>query len=271
MEKEMVTAEIHPTAIVSPSAKLAPGVKIGPYTVIEDGVEIGDGTVVKAHCVITGRAKIGRDCKILPGVYIGEEPQDLKYKGEDTTVEIGDRTVIHECSIIHRGTDESWVTRIGSDCLLMGATHVAHDCQIGNRVILAHGSMLSGHVIVGDNAIIGGKTGVHQFVRIGRNAMVGGMSRLTQDVLPFTLAEGYPCTTFGLNSVGLKRAGMSAETRQVLKSAYRLLFRSKLLVADAIKQMKDTLAPCQELEEFIQFAETMERGFCHARSESKGK
>ena len=109
----------------------------------------------------------------------------------------------------------------------MGATHVAHDCQIGNRVILAHGSMLSGHVIVGDNAIIGGKTGVHQFVRIGRNAMVGGMSRLTQDVLPFTLAEGYPCTTFGLNSVGLKRAGMSAETRQVLKSAYRLLFRSK--------------------------------------------
>ena len=153
----------------------------------------------------------------------------------------------------------------------MGATHVAHDCQIGNRVILAHGSMLSGHVIVGDNAIIGGKTGVHQFVRIGRNAMVGGMSRLAQDVLPFTLAEGYPCTTFGLNSVGLKRAGMSAETRQVLKGAYRLLFRSKLLVADAIKQMKDTLAPCPELEEFIQFAETMERGFCHARSESKGK
>lgn len=267
----MVAAGIHPTAIVSPLAKIAPGVKIGPYAVIEDGVEIGEGTVVKAHCVITGRAKIGKACRIFPGVYIGEEPQDLKYQGEDTSVEIGDRTVIHECSIIHRGTSESWVTRIGSDCLLMGATHVAHDCQIGNRVILAHGSMLSGHVIVEDNAIVGGKTGVHQFVRIGRNAMVGGMSRLTQDVLPFTLAEGYPCATIGLNSVGLKRAGMPAETRQVLKSAYRLLFRSRLPVAEAIARMKETLSPCPELEAFIRFAETMERGFCHARSDGRAK
>ena len=270
-DENKAVADIHPMAVVHPNAKIGKNVKIGPFVTIDEHVTIGDGTVIKPNVYITGHTTIGKDCVIFAGCSIGEEPQDLKYAGEESYVEIGDRTKIHEYCTIHRGTkDGGLVTKIGDDVLLMAYVHVAHDCIIGNRVIMANDAMLAGHVVVEDRAILGGKVGVHQFVRIGQLAMIGGMSRIVEDVVPFTIVEGSPdAHTRGLNSIGIQRAGIDTEVRKDLKKAYRLLFRSNMKLADAITAIETECdMSSKEVEGLAAFLRNVSRGICRP---NKGK
>ena len=262
-----VLAYIHDTAVIAPGARIAKNVEIGPYSVIGENVEIGEGTKIGPHVVITGWTQIGKDCKIFQGASIGEEPQDLKFKGEKSYVFIGDRTTIREGATVHRATGEGEETRIGNDCLLMALTHVAHNCVVGNNIIMSNLASLAGHCIVEDRAVIGGMAGVHQFVKIGRNAMVGGMSRLVQDVVPYTIVNGQPAQVYGLNNVGITRAGISMESRRALKKAYKLLYRSGLTLAKAITVIEQEVESCEEVEHFLRFLRDAERGICRSHKE----
>ena len=205
-----VTANIHETAVIAPGAKIAENVEIGPYSVIGENVEIGEGTKIGPHVVIHGWTQIGKDCRIFQGASIGEEPQDLKFKGEKSYTIICDRTRKSEGARSHRATGAGEEPREVLDCLLMALTHVAHNCVVGNHVIMSNLASLAGHAVVEDRAVIGGMAGVHQFVKIGRNAMVGGMSKLTQDVVPYTIVDGQPAKVVGLSAGGISRAGSPA-------------------------------------------------------------
>ena len=262
-----VVAYIHETAVVYPGARIGKNVEIGPYSVIGENVEIGEGTVIGPHVVITGWTSIGRDCKIYQFASIGEEPQDLKFAGEKSYVFIGDRTKIREGATVHRATGEGEETRIGNDCLLMAYTHVAHNCVLGNNIIMSNASMLAGHVVVEDRVVIGGITGVHQFVKIGRNAMIGGTSKLVQDVVPYTIVDGHPAKVVGLNSVGISRAGIPVESRRNIKKAYKILYRSGLSLAQAIAMIEQEVDSCEEVEHFLRFLRNAERGICRGRRE----
>lgn len=262
-----VTANIHETAVVALGAKIAENVEIGPYSVIGENVEIGEGTKIGPHVVIRGWTQIGKDCRIFQGASIGEEPQDLKFKGEKSYTIIGDRTTIREGATIHRATGEGEETRVGNDCLLMALTHVAHNCVVGNHVIMSNLASLAGHAIVEDRAVIGGMAGVHQFVKIGRNAMVGGMSKLTQDVVPYTIVDGQPAKVVGLNAVGISRAGIKLDARRNIKKAYKLLYRSGLSLQQAIAVIEQEVDSCEEVEHFLRFLRNAERGICRERRE----
>ena len=242
--------------------------EIGPYAVIGENVEIGEGTKIGPHAVITGWTSIGKECQIFQGTSIGEVSQDLKFQGEKTYVFIGDRTTIRECATVHRATGEGEETRIGNDCLLMAYTHVAHNCVVGNNVIMSNAAMLAGHAVVEDRVVIGGMTGVHQFVKIGRNAMLGGASKIVQDVVPYTIVDGHPAKVVGLNSVGMSRAGVTMESRRNIKKAYKLLYRSGLSLAQAISMIEQEVDSCQEVEHFLRFLRNAERGICRARRET---
>lgn len=219
---------IHPTAVISPEVILAPDVHVGPYVVIEGKVEIGAGTRIDSHAVIKGPCRIGRDNHIFSHAVLGEVPQDLKFQGEESWLEIGDRNRIREFSSIHRGTaGGGGVTRIGSDTLIMVSAHIAHDCQIGDHVILANAASLAGHVIVGDHAIFGGFAVAHQFCRIGAHAFIGGFSKLSKDVPPFVMADGARARSVGLNKEGLKRRHFSAETTALLNRCFRQLVKKQ--------------------------------------------
>ena len=263
-----VVAYIHETAVVHPGAHIGKNVEIGPYAVIGENVEIGEGTKIGPHVVISGWTSIGRDCRIFQGASVGEEPQDLKFKGEKSYVFVGDRTTIRECATIHRATGEGEETRIGNDCLLMAYTHVAHNCVVGNGVIMSNAAMIAGHAVIEDRAVIGGMSGVHQFVKIGRNAMVGGASKIVQDVVPYTIVDGHPAKVVGLNSVGMSRAGVTMESRRNIKKAYKLLYRSGLSLAQAISMIEQEVDSCQEVEHFLRFLRNAERGICRARRET---
>ncbi len=215
---------IHPTAIVDPKAELGVGVQVAPYAVIEAGVRIGDGSKIGPHAFIQRGSTLGRDVQVFQSASVGCLPQDLKYKGEETFLEVGDRTVIREFATLSIGTTDAWTTRVGSDCLLMSYSHLAHDVQVGNKCILANLVQLAGHVQVGDQVIIGGTTAVHQFVHIGDHAFIGGGMEVTKDVPPFILANGSPLRYCGLNSVGLGRRGFSKERLSGIKRFYKLFF-----------------------------------------------
>ena len=260
-----VVAYIHDTAVIAPGARIAKNVEIGPYSVIGEHVEIGEGTKIGPHVVITGWTQIGRDCKIFQGASVGEEPQDLKFQGEKSYVFIGDRTTIREGVTVHRATGEGEETRIGSDCLLMALTHVAHNCVIGNHVIMSNLASVAGHVVVEDRAVIGGMAGVHQFVKIGRNAMVAGMSRLVQDVVPYTIVAGHPAKAAGINSVGIARAGIPLDARRHIKRAYKILYRSGLSLKEAISIIEQDVDSCEEIEHFLRFLRNADRGICRGR------
>jgi UDP-N-acetylglucosamine acyltransferase len=252
--------EIHGSAVVHDDAVLGPGVSVGPGSIIGAGVIIGEGTEIGAHVVIERDTVVGRECRIHHGAVLGTDPQDLKFEGEDTRLVIGDRTVIREYATLNRGTRASGVTAVGDDCLLMAYTHVAHDCHLGDRVILANAVNMGGHVTIGDWAIVGGMTPIHQFVRIGEHAFVGGASRVAKDVAPYVRAAGNPLEMSGLNSVGLRRRGFSPEVRMELKRAYRLFFTSSLNVKQAIERARSELELLPEVERFINFFETSDRG-----------
>jgi UDP-N-acetylglucosamine acyltransferase len=251
---------IHPSAIVDPDAELGKGVSVGPWSIVGPKVRIGPGTEIRSHVLIEKNTTIGADCQIHQGAVLGTDPQDLKYRGEETSLMVGDRTVIREYATVNRGTAELKQTNVGSDCLLMAYSHVAHDCQIGNNVVLSNAVNMAGHVFIEDWAIVGGLTAIHQFVRIGAHAFLGGACRTSQDVPPYTRAAGSPIKLYGLNSVGLERRGFSPEVRQALKRAYRIIFQSSLPLTQAVEQAQ---AECEELPEvlhFISFIRNSKRG-----------
>ncbi len=251
---------IHRTALVDPTAHLGHDVSVGAYTIVGPRVTLGDRCVLAAHVVIERNAKLGTGVKVGYGTVIGNDPQDLKYEGAETWVEIGDGTVLREYCTINRGTAATGKTTVGERCFLMSYVHVAHDCAIGNDVIIANAVQMAGHVTVEDRAIISGLIGIHQFVRIGTFAFVGGGSRVNQDVPPYTKAVGNPVHLYGLNSVGLQRAGFAPEVKLALKRAYRLLFNSDLTVSQGIARVRSELPSVPEIEHFLRFIEGSQRG-----------
>jgi len=253
-------AKIHKTAIVEEGAILGKGVEIGPYTIIGSEVIIGDNTIIESHVVIDGITIIGENNKIYSYASIGKESQDLKYKGEPTKTIIGNNNRIREFVTIHRGTDDKWETVIGNNNLLMVYVHIAHDVVVGNNCILANNVTLAGHVTVDDFAIIGGLTPVHQFCRIGSHSMTGGGSAIVQDVPPFVLAEGNKAIARGLNSVGLSRRGFSKEDVSTLKKVYRLIFRSKMRLKDALAESEKNYGDNPHVKVFVDFIRNSHRG-----------
>ena len=256
---------VHPTAIVDPQATLEEAVVVGPYTVIGPHVRVGAHTSLGAHCVLDGYTTVGAHCEIFTGAVIGSIPQDLKYEGEKSELLIGDRNRIREYVTINPGTKGGGgKTVIGSDCLLMAYSHVAHDCLIGNHVVIANSAALAGHIVIEDRAIVGGLVGIHQFVRVGRLAMVGGCSRVVQDVPPFSTCVGYPAKVFGVNAEGLRRAGHAPEVRDQLHRAFRILFHSGLAMPTAIEQVTRDVNHSPEVSHLLEFIRQSKRGVCRA-------
>jgi UDP-N-acetylglucosamine acyltransferase len=255
-----MTARIHPTALVAPDAQIGQNVDIGAFAIIGEDCVIGDGCHIAPRVSLERNVRLGTNVKVGVGTVLGGEPQDLKFAGEHTTVEIGDDTTIREYSTINRGTSQSFKTTIGRKCFVMSYVHLAHDCHVGDGVILANGVQLAGHVAVEDRAIISGLTAVHQFTRIGRYAFVGGMTRVSQDVPPYLKAVGNPMKMYGLNSVGLRRNNFDEAVLRELKRAYRLLFRSELNVTQALEKARSELTVYPEIEQFLNFVEHSQRG-----------
>ncbi|HEX9434805.1 MAG TPA: acyl-ACP--UDP-N-acetylglucosamine O-acyltransferase [Burkholderiales bacterium] len=256
-----MSAEVHPSALVDRGARLANGVSVGPYSVIGPKVEVGEGSWIGAHVVLDGRLRIGRNNKIFHFASLGAPPQDKKYAGEDTAVEIGDGNTIREYVTINRGTAlDAGVTRVGSDNWIMAYVHFAHDCQIGNHTIFANACQLAGHVTVGDWAIFGATTLVHQFVHIGAHAFTGMGTYLPQDLPPFVTAAGNMARPYGINSEGLKRRGFSPEAIAGLKRAYRTLYRSGLGLEEARLQLSEQVSSCPQVGDILEFLARSKRG-----------
>ncbi|MCX5849105.1 MAG: acyl-ACP--UDP-N-acetylglucosamine O-acyltransferase [Deltaproteobacteria bacterium] len=254
---------IHPTAIVSPDAQLEEGVEVGPYAIIGSDVKIGKNTIIGPHAFIDDYTHIGESCHIFQFCSIGAPPQDLKFGGEKTRVVIGNFNTIREFVTIHRSTAaDIGVTIIGDHNLIMAYCHVAHNCKLGNRIIMSNAAALAGHVHIEDYAIVGPMTGVHQFCRIGGHCMIGGASAVVKDVPPYTLAQGNHAKLFGLNLIGLKRRNFSENTIRALKEAYRIIFRSDLILEAAVKKAQDEIENIPEVNHFIKFIQESERGFC---------
>ena len=247
-------AEIHPTAIIDSAAKMGKNVKIGPYCCIGANVEIGDGVELKAHVVIDGQTSIGTDSKFFPFASIGLPPQDLKYSGEKSTLTIGERNIIREYVTMNPGTEGGGLeTRVGDDNLFMVGAHVAHDCIVGNNVVMANNATLAGHVMVDDYAIIGGLAAVHQFCRVGRHAMIGGMSGVENDIIPYASVLGGRAWLSGLNLVGLKRRGFSKDEIKSLRVAYRQLFAEEGLLSERIEDVAGQFSEVEAIMEIVEF------------------
>ncbi len=257
--------DIHSSAIVHPEAQIGANAVIGPYTIIERGVVIGENTRIGSNVLIAAGAHIKNDCIISHGAVIGTQPQDLKFKGEHTIIEIGERTVIREYCMLNRGTAATGATRVGADCFLMAYSHVAHDCQIGNHVIIANGVQMGGHTHIGDWAILGGLVGIHQFSRIGAHTMVGAASYITKDIPPYALVGGIPPRCAGINVVGLRRRGFSSEAIDAIQRFYKILFNTGLNVADGIIKAESDLPPLHEIRHIIEFIRSSERGILRGR------
>jgi UDP-N-acetylglucosamine acyltransferase len=255
--------------VVAPGAELAEGVEIGPYAVIGPEVRIGRGTTVGAHAVIEGRTTIGERNRIFQFAALGAIPQDLKYRGERTTLVIGDENQIREFTTMHIGTEGGGgVTTIGDRNLFMNFSHIAHDCRVGDRAIFANGATLAGHVSVDDHVIVGGLAAVHQFVRLGESSMLGGGAMVVQDVPPFCVVQGDRAGLVGLNVEGLRRRGFSEDEVRELRVVYRALFRSGMIVRDAVRKMREERVTGEAAERMLQFVESSKRGICRLRGEA---
>ncbi|MEM9675273.1 MAG: acyl-ACP--UDP-N-acetylglucosamine O-acyltransferase [Bacteroidota bacterium] len=249
-----------PLAYIHPEAKIANNVVIEPFSTIHKNVVIKEGTWIGSNVTIMEGARIGRNCKVFPGAVIAAVPQDLKFAGEETTVEIGDRTVIRECVTVNRGTIDRHKTVVGDDCLLMAYVHIAHDCVIGERSILANSVQVAGHVMVGEYAFIGGMSAVHQFVKIGAHAMISGGSLVRKDVPPFVRAAREPLGYSGINSIGLRRRGYSNEKINEIQEIYRMIYLSGMNNTTALDQIEITMNPSRERDEILRFMHSSERG-----------
>lgn len=256
----ITTSSIHPSAIVAADAKIGANVEIGPFAIVGPGCEIGDGCVLGARATLERNVKLAANVKVGVGSVLGSDPQDLKFKGEETFVEIGEGTTIREFATVNRATSYSYTTRVGRNCFIMSYVHLAHDCQVGDNVIISNATQLAGHIVVEDFAIISGVSAAHQFVRIGAHSFVGGCSRIAKDVPPYLKAVGNPVKLYGLNSVGLQRRGFPDETVRELKRAYRLLFRSELNVSQALERARNELEQTPEVVHFLEFIEQSDRG-----------
>ena len=258
-----MTQKIHPTAIVDSKAQIGNNVEIGPFSIIGPKVKIGDDSIIKANVIITGNTKIGDNNKIFPFVVVGEEPQDLKYSGEDSKIIIGNNNKIREYVTIHPGTkDDNMLTQIGSNCLFMISSHIAHDCMIGDNVIMANNATLAGHVHVGDNAVIGGLSAIHQLVKIGRFAMIGGMSGVENNVLPFTTVMGERAKLAGLNLIGLKRGKIDRESINAIRKFYKDLFSDDNF-NDNLGNLSDAEKSQSLISEMLSFISNKgKRGIC---------
>jgi UDP-N-acetylglucosamine acyltransferase len=255
-----MSARIHSTAIIDPSAEIAADAEIGPFVIVGPGCTVGAGSVLQARSTLEENVHVGERVTVGIASILGGKPQDLKFKGEVTRVEIGDDTTIREYVTVNRATAQSFRTTVGKQCFLMSYVHVAHDCHVGDNVIMSNSTHLAGHVTVEDYVIISGVCAAHQFVKIGRHSFIGGMSRIQKDVPPFVKAVGNPMKLYGLNSVGLQRRGFSDEVITELKRAYRMLFRSELNVSQAVEQATRELKQYPEVKDLIAFVEGSGRG-----------
>lgn len=253
-------ATIHPTAIVDPGALLGENVSIGPFSIVNNDVIIGDDSTVASHVVIQSGTRIGKKCRVFSGAVLGTDPQDLKYAGEKTTLEIGDETTMREFCTLNRGSSHRLKTVIGKKCLIMAYVHVAHDCRIGDNVILANAVNMAGHVTIEDFVSIGGLTPIHQFVNIGSHAFVGGGLRVSQDIPPYILAAGEPIQYAGINKIGLSRRGFSPDTMAKIKNAYKLIYRSGLNTTQALAQIEADGELIPEIKQIVDFIKTSQRG-----------
>lgn len=267
----MAKSNIHPTAIVESGAEIGENVTIEPYAIVKGNVKIEDGVTLKSHSYIDGNTTIGSNTTIWPFVSIGTKTQDLKFKGAKTFVVIGKNTEIREFTSINSSTCDGSTVRVGDGCLIMASCHIAHHCEVGNHVIMSNNSLLAGHVVVEDYAIIGGMTPVHQFTRIGCHSMVGGMSRITLDVPPYTIGGGIPYTLGGINRIGLKRRNFSFETRRALAAAYRLLYRAGLRLEEALEKIEKEIPLLPEVLHLISFCRKTKRGLIGMQQGSGGK
>lgn len=250
----------YPNTSIHPSAKIGEGVSIAPFTTIYEDVEIGDGTWIASNVTIMPGARIGKNCNIFPGAVIAAIPQDLKFKGEKTYVEIGNNTTIRECVTINRGTSDKWKTKVGDHCLIMAYSHIAHDCFIGNECIFSNNATLAGHVTVGDNVVIAGVSAVHQFVNIGRHSFISGGSLVRQDVPPFIKAIREPLSYGGVNSVGLKRKGFSIEKINHILDIYRIIYNKGLNTTKALSYIEEEIPATDERDEIVSFIRDSARG-----------
>jgi UDP-N-acetylglucosamine acyltransferase len=256
----MSSAKIHPTALIDPSAQLGDAVEIGPWAIVGPNCTLGNGVQLSARATLERNVRLGERVHVGIGAILGGDPQDLKYRGEETWVEIGDDTAIREYATINRATSHSVTTRVGKGCFLMSYVHLAHDCEVGDHVIISNGTQLAGHVHVEDRAIISGLCAVHQFARIGRHSFTGGCSRVSQDVPPYVRAVGNPIKLFGLNSVGLQRSGFDESVVKALKQAYRFCFRSDLNLSQGIEKARAEMEIIPEVDHFLTFIEASQRG-----------
>lgn len=252
--------KIHSTAIVSPKAQLAKDVSVGPYSVIGENVSVGSGTNIGTHCFIDGNTAIGASCEIFTGAVIGSQPQDLKYKGAKSFLEIGDRNIIREYCTFNPGTEEGTKTVVGSGNLIMAYSHIAHDCRVGNECVIANNGTLAGHVTVEDKAVIGGMVAIHQFVRVGMLSIIGGCSKVVQDIPPYSTCDGHPARVYGLNLVGLRRHSVNRDAIRSLDRAFRILFNSGLTAKNALLKLKEDAGSCEEVLRLVHFVESSERG-----------
>ena len=251
---------IHPTAILHPSAKIGPGCEIGPYCVIGAEVTLGSECRLHSHVVIEGPTVLGAGNEIFPFASVGQKSQDLKWRGGTTHLQIGDRNTFREYVSIHRATADGDATVIGSHNHILAYCHIAHDCRLGDHIIMSNVATLAGHVIVEDRVVVGGLAAVHQFCRLGRMAIIGGCSKVVQDVPPFMLADGNPAQTRTINKVGMERHGVSEESQAALKQAYKILFREGLTVTNALAKIESTIPTGPEVAHLLQFARSSERG-----------
>lgn len=260
-----MSTSIDNLALVSPKAQLGDNVSVGPFAVVEADVVIGTGTSIGSHALIANGSRIGRECRIHHGAVLGTVPQDLKFRGETTTLEVGDHTTIREYATLNRGTNDRWKTTVGNHCFIMAYAHVAHDCSIGNHVILANSVNMAGHVVIEDYVVIGGLVPIHQFVHIGRHAMIGGGFRVPKDVPPYILAGGEPLSFQGLNLVGLKRRNFSQGALDSLQKVYQLLYGSQLNVSQAIEKIRKEVPENDEVRAVLDFIQRSKRGIIWAR------
>jgi UDP-N-acetylglucosamine acyltransferase len=260
---------IHPTAIVSNKAKLSEGVIVGPYTVITDNVAIGANTKIGAHCFLDGNTTIGSGCEIYTGAVVGSRPQDLKYKGEKSLLSIGNNNIIREYCTLNPGTEDGGVTSVGDGNLFMAYSHIAHDCKVGSNCVFANNATLAGHVTVEDRAVIGGLVAIHQFVHMGELSIVGGCSKVVQDIPPYSTCDGHPARIYGLNLVGLRRHKVNKESIQQLNHAFKILFNSGSTIKHALEQLeKEITDRTAEVTHLIEFIKKSERGISRScRSE----
>ena len=255
-----MSVKIHPQAIVSKKALLSSGAEIGPFSIIEDNVKIGENTKVGPHCLITGFTTIGKNCQIFKGSSLGTAPQDLKYKGQKSYVEIGDFNVIREFTTVNPGTEEGQKTTIGNNNLIMAYSHVAHNCKIGSNCVLANAATLAGFVEIEDKVVVGGLVAIHQFCRLGTLSIVGGCSKVVQDIPPFSMADGHPASVKSLNLVGLKRAGVTPDSIRLIKQAFKIIFFQNHTVSSAIEIIKEEITLNSQIEYLLKFIESSSRG-----------